>query len=65
MSIFILLLFVVLIIFIICAIVGIIRFWADTRKYSSYYTELINLKEKAEKRYGTTEEKDEGEEKND
>lgn len=64
MSIFILLLFVVLIIFIICAIVGIVRFWTDTRKYSSYYTELINLKEKAEKRY-FTEEKDEGEEKND
>lgn len=59
MSIFYLILFVVLIIFAICALVGLFRFLADTRKFSSYYNELVNLKEKAEQRYGTDENKGE------
>ena len=59
MSIFYLILFVVLIIFAICALVGLFRFLADTRKFSSYYNELVNLKEKAEQRYNTAEEKGE------
>lgn len=59
MLIFYLILFVILIIFAICALVGLFRFLADTRKFSSYYNELVNLKEKAEQRYGTDENKGE------
>lgn len=40
---------VALIVFIICSFVGLVRFWRDTKKYSSYYQELKDLKEKAEK----------------
>lgn len=59
MSIFYLILFVILIIFAFCALVGLFRFLADTRKFSSYYNELVNLKEKAEQRYNTDEDKGE------
>lgn len=40
---------VALIVFIICSFVGLVRFWRDTKKYSTYYQELKDLKEKAEK----------------
>lgn len=40
---------VALIVFIICSFVGLLRFWRDTKKYSPYYQELKDLKEKAEK----------------
>lgn len=44
-----LVIFVALIVFIICSFVGLVRFWRDTKKYSTYYQELKDLKEKAEK----------------
>lgn len=44
-----LIVFVALIVFIICSFVGLVRFWRDTKKYSPYYQELKDLKEKAEK----------------
>lgn len=40
---------VALIVFIICSFVGLVRFWRDTKKYSTYFQELKDLKEKAEK----------------
>ena len=40
---------VALIVFIVCSFVGLVRFWRDTKKFSSYYQELNDLKEKAEK----------------
>ena len=44
-----LIIFVALIVFIVCSFVGLVRFWRDTKKYSSYYQELKDLKDKAEK----------------
>lgn len=44
-----LIIFVALIVFIISSFVGLVRFWRDTKKYSTYYQELKDLKEKAEK----------------
>lgn len=44
-----LIVFVALIVFILCSFVGLVRFWRDTKKYSPYYQELKDLKEKAEK----------------
>lgn len=44
-----LIIFVALIVFIISSFVGLVRFWRDTKKYSPYYQELKDLKEKAEK----------------
>lgn len=44
-----LIIFVALIVFIISSFVGLVRFWRDTKKFSSYYQELKDLKEKAEK----------------
>lgn len=40
---------VALIVFIVCSFVGLVRFWRDTKKFSPYYEELKDLKEKAEK----------------
>lgn len=48
MSFIYLLLFVFTIIFLISSIFGLFRFISDTRKYSTYFDELKNLKEKAE-----------------
>lgn len=44
-----LIIIVALIVFIISSFVGLVRFWRDTKKYSPYYDELKDLKEKAEK----------------
>lgn len=44
-----LIIFVALIVFIVCSFVGLVRFWRDTKKFSPYYQELKDLKEKAEK----------------
>lgn len=44
-----LIIFVALIVFIVSSFVGLVRFWRDTKKYSTYYQELKDLKEKAEK----------------
>lgn len=44
-----LIIFVALIVFIICSFVGLVRFWRDTKEYSTYFQELKDLKEKAEK----------------
>lgn len=49
MAILYLILIVAMIIFIISSFVALVRFWNDTRKYSTYYQELKDLKEKAEK----------------
>lgn len=49
MAILYLILIVAMIIFIISSFVALVRFWSDTRKYSSYFQELKDLKEKAEK----------------
>lgn len=40
---------VALFVFIISSCVGLVRFWRDTKNYSTYYQELKDLKEKAEK----------------
>lgn len=44
-----LIIIVALFVFIICSFVGLARFWRDTKKFSPYYQELKDLKEKAEK----------------
>lgn len=44
-----LIIFVALIVFIVCSFVGLFRFWRDTKEYSTYFQELKDLKEKAEK----------------
>lgn len=44
-----LIIFVALIVFIISSFVGLVRFWRDSKKFSPYYQELKDLKEKAEK----------------
>ena len=49
MAILYLIIIVAMIIFIIASFVALVRFWIDTRKYSTYYQELKDLKEKAEK----------------
>lgn len=49
MAILYLIIFVAMIIFVISSFVALVRFWKDTREYSSYYQELKDLKEKAEK----------------
>lgn len=49
MAILYLILIVAMIIFIISSFVALVRFWNDTRKFSTYYQELKDLKEKAEK----------------
>lgn len=49
MAILYLIVIVAMIIFIISSFVALVRFWIDTRKYSTYYQELKDLKEKAEK----------------
>mgnify|MGYP007042546613 CR=1 FL=1 len=49
MAILYLIIIVAMIIFIISSFVALVRFWIDTRKYSTYYQELKDLKEKAEK----------------
>lgn len=49
MAILYLIIIVSMIIFIISSFVALVRFWIDTRKYSTYYQELKDLKEKAEK----------------
>ena len=38
-----------MIIFVISSFVALVRFWKDTKQYSSYFQELKDLKEKAEK----------------
>lgn len=49
MAILYLIIIVAMIIFIVSSFVALVRFWNDTRKYSTYYQELKDLKEKAEK----------------
>lgn len=49
MAILYLIIIVAMIIFIIASFVALVRFWIDTRKFSTYYQELKDLKEKAEK----------------
>lgn len=49
MAILYLIVIVAMIIFVISSFVALVRFWKDTRKYSTYYQELKDLKEKAEK----------------
>lgn len=49
MAILYLIIIVAMVIFIIASFVALVRFWIDTRKYSTYYQELKDLKEKAEK----------------
>lgn len=49
MAILYLIIIVAMIVFIISSFVALVRFWIDTRNYSTYYQELKDLKEKAEK----------------
>lgn len=59
MSIFYLFLIILVIIFSFCALVGVIQFFIDTKRFSSYKAELDSLKSKADKLLDSREEEGE------